>query len=529
MRDRANSFDSPHTLKFQPANMSRSVTEVVKRHKKIDVPAEETNMFFDKNDGMGNLLKVTQTEQKTQQMIETETQEAKSKERELLGDIPKEMLTEWNGIISESEDLKASLKQGKIDEKTLRARLGVNDEDEQACKWVDNFLMNEEPNSAVVMPILTSWKEIKELFGSGDDCKNGAPEYWQTEGNTKREERARLIKVGVDIPAIWAIEDAAQEITADLYITFTWKVAASRKAIWDRTRRDFIKPIWKIRLRSGKFINNLNVYSIMDDEISCGDEKDGQSTIIQRITMTATFSQNFDLRRFPFDTQTISFTIRYWLIPYLLKAAPKRGRLIFYEDIAWNCRVKENALKPSDEWEICRPKDYDGYDRLKFISTLTNEKLDPKNGRRWPEISFSFEIKRNPEFMKWNTAVPITMTVLFGLIGNLTAFNSDFDRTSFTAALLFTIFSIKNNVQYALSKVGYRTTLDNYILLSQAMIIVQGAVGVCFSHVSNFKAEDEELGEDWSDYLLPGFFGILGLICWGYVTFRFWRGKTLIY
>merc|ERR550534_3205821 len=109
--------------------------------------------------------------------------------------------------------------------------------------------------------------------------------------------------------------------------------------------------------------------------------------------------------------------------------------------------------------------------------------MDPKKGRRWPELRFSFQIRRNPEFMKWNVALPITMIVLFGLVGNVTALDSDFDRTSFTAALLFTVFSIKGNVQYALSKVGYRTTLDSYILFSQAVIIIQGS-WACSFHIS---------------------------------------------
>jgi len=207
---------------------------------------------------------------------------------------------------------------------------------------------------------------------------------------------------------------------------------------------------------------------------------------------------------------------------------PKEGRLIFYEDIDWNCRVKRKALKNADEWTIVRPREWkDGdYDRLTFISTLTDKSMDPKKGRQWPEISFSFQIERNPEFMKYNVAVPITMIVIFGLIGNLTAFFSDFDRTSFTAALLFTIFSIKSNVQYALYKVGYRTTLDTYILSSQAMVIFQGVLGVIFSHVLGDEVRQEEKLE-WEEYLLPIIFGVVGLFCWGFITFRFWTGKTL--
>merc|ERR1719289_673522 len=118
------------------------------------------------------------------------------------------------------------------------------------------------------------------------------------------------------------------------------------------------------------------------------------------------------------------------------------------------------------------------------------------------------------------------MVVVFGLLGNLTAFNSEFDRTSFTAALLFTIISIKSNVQYALSKVGYRTTLDSYILLSQAMVISQGVAGGAFSHYTTNDVRLEE-EEDFSMLNVPLIFGGAGLLFWIIVTVRFWMGKTL--
>jgi len=167
--------------------------------------------------------------------------------------------------------------------------------------------------------------------------------------NKGRTESARLIMIGIDIPAVWEIEDALQEITADLYITFTWKVEAKRETIWDSKSRIFKKSVWSVRLRYGKLISNLKDSSVLDDELSCGDEENGLTTIIQRITITAKFSQQFDLRRFPFDRQKVGFQIRYWLMPYSLLEDEKRGRLIFYEDNNWQCRVKKHALKPIDE------------------------------------------------------------------------------------------------------------------------------------------------------------------------------------
>jgi len=166
-------------------------------------------------------------------------------------------------------------------------------------------------------------------------------------GGTKS---ARLIRVGIDIPAVWEIEDALQEVTADLYINFTWEVKAERETIWDNATRSFRKPVWRVRVTKGKLISNLKDATVLADELCCGDEKKGLTTIIQRITITAKFSQKFDLRRFPFDKQKVGFQIRYWFMPYSQPSdGEKSGRLIFYEDITWNCRVKKNALKPSDE------------------------------------------------------------------------------------------------------------------------------------------------------------------------------------
>merc|ERR1719320_1479242 len=466
----------------------------------------------------------TMSVQNEAMQAEPETVEIESAED--MNQIPKTIYENWHKIVIENETLMIGLKKGTMDERTLRDAFEVKKEDEKTCELVDKFLLCKESPSALLMPVMSSWKEMVGLFGRAGDFTPCAPEYWQEEVIQGRSERARLIKVGIDIPAVWRIEDAKQEITADLYITFTWQVKAQRDEIWDNVSRQFLKPVWKVRLRNGKFISNLKDSTIMNEDISAGNEMDGLTTIIQRITITANFSQKFDLHRFPFDVQKVEFMIRYWLIPYRSKQnGEKRGRLIFYEDIDWECRVKEDALKPSDEWILLRRPKYK-YDKLRVISDLTDEKKDPKCGRRWPEIRFFFIIARNPEFMKWNIAMPITMIVLFGLIGNLTAFYSEFDRTSFTAALLFTIFSIKSNVQYALSKVGYRTRLDGYILLSQAMVILQGVVGVVFSHTTNNEVRLEQ-PEDWNMFMVPLIFGGLGLIFWVIMTIRFWRGNML--
>jgi len=429
----------------------------------------------------------------------------------------------------ENEDLKKDLEQGKTDELKLRKESGLESDSQESCALVYKLVVSKEKlqalakPQALLQPVLSSREDMLERFGGPDSIKAGAPSYWKDEVRKGCTEPARLIKVGIDIPAVWRIEDALQEITADLYITFTWEVEAKRDDIWNSVSREFTAPVWKLRLGNGKFISNLKESLSMDEFLSCGNEQDGKTTIIQRMTITGHFSQKFDLHRFPFDVQTVGFQIRYWLVPYSYPMGEKEGRLIFFEDIDWKCRVKEGALKPTDEWIVSRSSGSE-YDNLKVISGLTDTKKDPKRGRRWPELQFSFIIKRDAEFMKWNVALPITMIVVFGLIGNLTAISSDFDRPSFTAALLFTIFSIKQNAQYALSKVGYRTTLDSYILLSQAMVIIQGLVGVAVSHVIT---DEMSLEEEVDLIKISMIFGVLGGLFWMVMTYRFWTGQTL--
>jgi len=518
--------------------MRRSATEV-STLRDIELPRSATdyywnqkssylfNAMYDRDDEMRPLLQAKAREMQvevkniTPDIFEDGSvhRNQQSTEIVVLKDvIPNDVYEEWDKLVDKNEALKRDLISGKINERRLRTEFKVSEDNQKECVWVGQYLMSKEPDNTFPMPILSSWEDLIEKFGDAKKIKPGAPAYWQDEVSKGRGESARLIKVGVEIPAIWEINDADQSITADLYIGFNWKVKAKKQDIWNKISREFTAPIWKVRLRKGKFITNLKNCDIFEDEIYCKEEVNGVTTIIQRITMTANFSQHFDMHKFPFDFQTIAFTIRYWLDDYKTTAGTKRGRLIFYEDINWACRVKENALKPSDEWLIIKKDSNDTRDMLDFVSKLTAEKFDPsKLKRRWPEINFSFRIKRIPEFMKWNIAVPVTLTLGFGLGGNLTAIDSDFDRTAFTAALLFTIFSIKSNVQHALSKVGYRTTLDSYILLSQAMVILEGAVGVYFTHAENDGT-----------YNLPSIFGGLGLICWGIITYRFWNGKNLL-
>jgi len=515
-----------------PLRRSQTVTSYKKTYSNfMNFPTELTGPHYDASDNrFWKLLdkwkpKTISEETENEQINDTKNSETDR------ADIHPKVLDEWNTFINDkkNEIFKKQIEQGTMDEGKFRDQFNIQVGDKEKCKWVDTFLLRKEAKSQKPpMPVLSSWDEMVALFGDEKNPKACAPVYWTEEVSVGWGDRARLIRVGVDVPAIWEIADAEQMITADLYITFTWQVQAKRDDIWDNVKRDFKVPVWKILLRSGKFITNLKKWDVLDDNLSCGNEERGRTTIIQRVTMTADFSQEFELSRFPFDEQTIGWTIRYWLIPYSFRinenTIQRRGRLIFYEDIKWNCRVKNKALKPQDEWTIIPEGQV--YDKLKFISTVTDRSMDPKSGRVWPEISFSFKVKRNPDFMLWNVALPITLIVYFGLFGNGTAFYNDFDRTSFTAALLFTIFSIKNNVQYALSKVGYSTTLDTYILLSQGMVILQGMCGVMFSHFATDTLRNEDV-EELNDYMLPLVLGICGFLIWTYITFQFWKGRSL--
>jgi len=502
----------------------------------MNIPAEFTQPYYD--DGNTRFLKLLDdwaVKKGSDEIKNDQINDIKNPETDL-ADIPLEEqkeLDKWNTFINDERNkvFKQKIKQGTMNESTFRAKFEIDIEEKERRKWVDSFLLkNEATSEKPPMPVLSSWEEMVELFGDEKNITACAPIYWEEEVSVGWGDRARLIRVGVDVPAIWEIADAEQMITADLYITFTWQVEAKRDEIWDSVKRDFKSPVWKILLRKGKFITNLKNWDILDDHLSCGNEEKGRTTIIQRVTMTADFSQEFELSRFPFDEQTIEWTIRYWLIPYSFKEEEgdkiikRRGRLIFYEDIKWNCRVKKKALKPYDEWTII--PEGRKYDKLEFTSTVTDRNMDPKSGRVWPEIRFAFKVKRNPDFMLWNVALPITMIVYFGLFGNGTAFYNDFDRTSFTAALLFTIFSIKNNVQYALSKVGYSTDLDTYILLSQGMVILQGMCGVLFSHFATDTLRNGD-AEELNDYILPLVLGICGFIIWTFITLKFCRCTPL--
>merc|ERR1719285_645016 len=146
-----------------------------------------------------------------------------------LKNIPEDVLKKWDQIVSEDEYLRKGLESGTLDERILRHAFHISKEEEEKCCWVDSFLVSREQGSTFLRPAMSCWDDLLELFGMPPNLNACAPEYWEDEVNQGRGERARLIKVGIDIPAIWAIDDAEQLITADLYITFTWKVKALRK------------------------------------------------------------------------------------------------------------------------------------------------------------------------------------------------------------------------------------------------------------------------------------------------------------
>jgi len=400
---------------------------------------------------------------------------------------------------------------------------------------------------ALLGPRLSSFADIKKAMKKNNKHEPGhptclCPSYWHKELASGRKEQAQLIKVGIDVTNIWNIDSAEQCVDAHLFVNFTWEVDALKSDIWDPRAKEFIDDkitLIDVKTLEGKIFQNLMKKDYYSNTLSPGSCMGGKTQITQRLQISGTFSQQFSLEKFPFDEQELEFILVDWVQPYRkpLPASknakdgnisryqyPTRGRKLFYEDPLWKCRVKKGALAPSDEWELMRwdwQKPDDTFNRLDIDFGLTDP--DPKIHRQWPKIVIKCRLHRRPEFIKWNAALPICMTVVFGLVGNLTALENDFDRTSFTAALLFTIFSIKSNVSYALSKVGYRNRLDNFIIISQFVIILLGMIGVFFSYNLPDAGDVDEVLK----YYLMLYPGFCLLAVYLLVFIQFWRGFGL--
>jgi hypothetical protein len=263
----------------------------------------------------------------------------------------------------------------------------------------------------------------------------------------------------------------------------------------------------------------------------------GYSHCFLAYTIHGVFLHRFQLRAFPFDTQSLRIQTVLWRSP-LERVAPRgaggyagvhgsaldtaapacqpfRGRVTFSSDAAVHVLYPDGFVQ-SDVWSVHAGA------AVQVRAGHTDERhRSTHDGQRFSTLTVEVAIKRRFEFYLLNVVFPFVLFVCLSFIsfaveipgGTLT------DRAQITLSMVLTAAAFKIVIAGFTPAVGYLTLMDLYVLLCFCFMT---AVAVCNVIVS--MAPDEATARLWNWHL-----GVYLAVAWagahGLLPLAKWRSR----
>jgi hypothetical protein len=255
-------------------------------------------------------------------------------------------------------------------------------------------------------------------------------------------------------------------------------------------------------------------------------------------TIHGVFLHRFQLRAFPFDTQSLKIQTVLWRSPLERVAAPPRGahghngvhnpldavapacqpfrgRVTFSSDASGHMLYPDGFVQ-SDVWSV------NAAAAVHVRAGHTDERhRSTHDGQRFSTLTVEVAIKRRFEFYMLNVVFPFVLFVCLSFMsfaveipgGTLS------DRAQITLGMVLTAAAFKIVIAGFTPAVGYLTLMDLYVLLCFCFMT---AVAVCNVIVS--VAPDEATAKAWNWHL-----GVYMAVAWtgahGLLPLAKWRSR----
>lgn len=264
------------------------------------------------------------------------------------------------------------------------------------------------------------------------------------------------VGVGVYLIDLLDIDDTDETFTVDGILSLNWKdPRLSEKSLGYSLEECniHIESIWYPDMQA---INVVDSRGIQNGLVEI--RNDGEIFFRQRYK--GVFYNQFNLKDFPFDTQTLSIDL-----------APLEDndsiKLIYNKDTT----ELGNRFKRQD-WQ------------LGDLEVSTNKYYIGSLGQYISKIDFSFEAVRNKGYYFWNIILPVSLIALMAWCvfwidpAQLAA------QTALATAAVFTLVAFRFTISGLLPKVSYLTRMDTFIILSTMLVFFALGESIVTSYVS---------------------------------------------
>jgi hypothetical protein len=258
------------------------------------------------------------------------------------------------------------------------------------------------------------------------------------------------ISVGLYITNFVAIDESHESFEVGGYLTGKWQdtrlalpadQAADKGTEQTLTRTFRLEDLWTPAIEAANSISHkTNQYSLIAD-------RDGFVTYIERFD--AVLSNDYDLKRFPFDTQVLQFEFQPFLSPAAeIRFAPQP--------------LPSTGISPEQHTQLAAWQIND----LRYTAgKMARDRFLPPA----QEALFQLVVKRRSGFYLWKIFVPLAMMTLVPMI----VFWIDVEQFDWLLkvpmTMLLSMVAFEFTITRDLPRVGYVTLLDAVFLASFAL------------------------------------------------------------
>ena len=252
------------------------------------------------------------------------------------------------------------------------------------------------------------------------------------------EDKPTDVKIRVFVLDIDEINDAGQSFTANIFVQIEWK--DPRLAQPGKTVKYSLNEIWNPNIQ---VVNKQKTFKSLPDVAVV----DSEGNVMYRQRVFGNFSQPLNLRKFPFDQQTLKFEF------LSVGNTPDEVNLIKNSS-----GIKEEFTWPN--WHILN------WDFIDFNFQYLPD-VPAREG-----LIFSLTAKRYVQFYIFKFIIPLLLIVCMSWIVFW------IDPTDYAAQISVAITSMLTLIAYqylvgsSLPRVPYLTQLDKLMFLSTAMVFV---------------------------------------------------------
>ncbi|XP_011443382.3 cys-loop ligand-gated ion channel isoform X2 [Magallana gigas] len=298
------------------------------------------------------------------------------------------------------------------------------------------------------------------------------------------EAQKKVVHLKVSILNIIEVDTLKESFTADVFYQARWR----EPKLDGNKGSDNID--WTTYWNPKVFLSNAIAQRDHATWFVLQSDETGETYIVEKNRMVATFTESMELALFPFDIQDLNIFITTTL---------SEAEVGFHEDDREISSVHTETFAKKQEWQI--------YEFVHFTpKVLTQEYANNKFKK--PGMYVFCSAARKPGFFMWNVIVLMCIISSLALATFAVARSKIENRLQLSIILVLVTVTFKFVTNQVIPKISYMTHLDRYIIGSTIFLYL-----IAMWHAgSETLVTDDDLLSTLDQYAFYGFCGLFGLI-----------------